>query len=92
MNEMDILKLFYDEMVGQGKTRDTVFLSIDESAVAILSQKLKQPVSLEQIHKLTDICIANEWIERTTIDPHYNYLSLTEAGLQVILANIYSAR
>lgn len=90
MNEIDILKLFYDEMRAQGKTREVVFLNIDESAVAKLSQKLRTAVTLEQIHKLTDICIANEWIERTTIDPHYNFLSLTESGLQIVLANIYT--
>ncbi|KTD31270.1 MULTISPECIES: hypothetical protein [Legionella] len=90
MNEMDILKLFYDEMKAQGLTRDQVFLNIDEEAAGILSVKLGIPVSLEEAQKLTDTCIANEWIERTTVDPNYNYLSLTEAGLQVVLANIYS--
>ncbi|KTC92457.1 hypothetical protein OQJ18_10545 [Fluoribacter dumoffii] len=90
MNELDILQLFYDEMKNRGVTRDQVFLSIEEEAAAMLSQKLGQPVSVEQAQKLTDICIANEWLERTTADPHYKYLSLTEAGLQIILTNRYS--
>lgn len=90
MNEIDILNLFYDEMKAQGVTREVVFLSIEEDAAAQLSQKLKQPVHLEQMQKLADICIANEWLERTTADPHYKYLSLTEAGLQIVLANQYS--
>ncbi|KTD00227.1 hypothetical protein OQJ19_05290 [Fluoribacter gormanii] len=90
MNELDILKLFYDEMKNRGITRDQVFLSMEEDAAAMLSQKLKQSVSLEAVQKLTDICIANEWLERTTADPNYKYLSLTEAGLQIILANRYS--
>jgi hypothetical protein len=89
MNEVDILKLFYDEMKTRGVTREEVFLSIEEDAAAVLSQKLKQPVSVEDAQKLTDICIANEWLERTTADPHYKYLSLTEAGLQIVLANEY---
>jgi len=90
MNELDILKLFYDEMKIRGITRDQVFLSIEEEAAEVLSQKLKIPVSMEQAQKLTDICIANEWLERTTADPNYKYLSLTEAGLQVAIGNEYS--
>ncbi|MDP3269791.1 MAG: hypothetical protein Q8M40_12210 [Legionella sp.] len=89
MNEIDILKLFYDEMVLRGKTRDQVFLSIEEEAADALAQKTNAPVSLDVIQKLTDICIANEWLERTTADPHYKYLSLTEAGLQMVIANQY---
>ena len=89
MNEMDILKLFYDEMRVRGVTRDQVFLTIEEEAASMLSQKLHTPISVEMAQKLTDVCIANEWLERTTADPNYKYLSLTEAGLQVILANEY---
>lgn len=63
---------------------------MEEDAAAMLSQKLGQSVSVADLQKLTDICIANEWLERTTADPNYKYLSLTEAGLQIILANQYS--
>ncbi|WP_045097576.1 hypothetical protein [Legionella fallonii] len=90
MNEMDILRLFYDEMVAQGVTREQVFLSIEEEAAAKLSQKIKAPVSVEDAQKLADICIANEWLERTTADPNYKYLSLTENGLQIVLVNQYT--
>ncbi|MGM9453566.1 hypothetical protein ACTAZI_09545 [Legionella bozemanae] len=90
MNELDILQLFYDEMKNRSATRDQVFLNMEEEAATMLSQKLGQSVSVADLQKLTDICIANEWLERTTADPNYKYLSLTEAGLQVILANQYS--
>ncbi|MDP1602536.1 MAG: hypothetical protein Q8M03_04655 [Legionella sp.] len=90
MNEIDILRLFYDEMTARSATREVVFLNIDEAAVMVLSEKLKTPVSLEEAHRLTDICIANEWLERTTIDPGYNFLSLTQAGLQIVLASEYT--
>ncbi|HIG0326872.1 TPA: hypothetical protein ACX87D_000738 [Legionella pneumophila] len=89
MNEMDILSLFYDEMIARGVTREQVFLSIEEDAAAMLTQKLGNPVSVEEAQKLTDICIANEWLERTTADPYYKYLSLTEAGLQILLSTLY---
>lgn len=90
MNELDILRLFYDEIKARGVTRNDVFLNIDEAAAATLSEKLKQPVSLEEAQRLTDVCIANEWLERTTIDPGYNFLSLSEAGLQIVLINEYT--
>ena len=90
MNELDILKLFYDEMTAHGSTREVVFLNIDETSAGILSQKLSIPVTLDDTHRLTDICIANEWLERTTIDPGYNFLSLTEAGLQIVINNQYN--
>lgn len=89
MNEMDILDLFYDELRAEGQTRDTLFLSLDETAIAKLEQKLRANVSIEQLHKLADICIANQWLERTTADPEYKYLSLTEAGLQIAIAYQY---
>jgi len=90
MNEMDILKLFYDAMKARGVTRDQVFLSMEEESAVLLSQKLSIPVDMEHMQRLTDTCIANEWLERTTADPNYKYLSLTEAGLQIVLANEYS--
>jgi len=90
MNEVDVLKLFYDEMTLRGVTRDKVFISIEEPSAAMLTQKSGQPASLETVQKLTDICIANEWLERTTADPNYKYLSLTDAGLQIILSSLYT--
>lgn len=89
MKELDILNLFYEEIKARGETRESVFLSIDENTAGILAQKLKEPVSLEEVQRVTDICIANEWLERTTADLEYNYLSLTGAGLQIVLAAEY---
>ena len=89
MKELDILNLFYNTMKARGVTREEVFLNIDDDAVVLLSQNLGRPASLEEAQKITDICIANEWLERTTADPGYNYLSLSEAGLQIVLANEY---
>ena len=91
MTEMDILQLFYDEIVIQGTTRDQIFLSLEEDAAIALSQKLKAPIDMEGMQRLADVCVANEWLERTTADPNYKYLSLTEAGLQMVLANRWHA-
>ncbi|CAM2812289.1 hypothetical protein [Legionella worsleiensis] len=92
MNEMDVLDLFYDELRAEGKTRLTLFISLDELAAAKLSEKLGVEVTLKTLHKLADICIANEWLERTTADLEYRYLSLTEAGLNMAVNYQYIAR
>lgn len=92
MNEMDILDYFYDKLRQEGKTRDTLYLSLDESAAQELQQKLGTEIKLSELHRYADICIANEWLERTTADPAYNYLSLTEAGLVLAVAFQYSTR
>lgn len=90
MNEMDILDYFYDELRAEGQTKDTLFLSLDESAVAQLRQKLGVDIQLTDLHQCADICIANQWLERTTADPEYRYLSLTDAGLQMAISHQYS--
>lgn len=92
MNELDILDIFYDELRKQGLTRQTLFISLDNSTIVLLKEKLGIDVQLEEVHQLADICIANEWLERTTADPEYRYLSLTEAGLQMAINNQYSKR
>lgn len=92
MNEMDILDLFYDELRVEGQTRETLFINLDESALSILKNKLGVDLQIEVLHKLADICIANEWLERTTIDPGYNYLSLTATGLQLAIDYQYTKR
>jgi hypothetical protein len=89
MNEMDILDLYYDELRKQGLTRQTLFMSLDNTAIVLLKQKIGMDVQLEAVHRLADICIANEWLERTTADTYYSYLSLTEAGLQIAIGHQY---
>jgi len=89
MNEFELLKIFYEEMKAQGTSRDNVFLSIDDNMLAIMRHKFGEVVRIEDIQVLADICIANEWMERTTADPYYNFLSLTDAGLQIVILREY---
>lgn len=90
MNELDLLEIFYNEMKAQGVDRTNVYISLDENMMPVIQQLFDRNIQLEGVQKLADICIANEWLERTTADPHYNFLSLTEAGLQMVLQHIYS--
>ena len=89
MNEFDLLKIFYNEMKAKGSSRDEVYLSVDEGMLGIMRHQFGDQIQIEDIEVLADICIANEWLERTTADQYYNFLSLTEAGLQMSIARQY---
>ncbi len=90
MNEIDILNIFYDELRAEGQIRENLFISLDETVAAKLKAKLGVEIRLDDVHQLADICIANEWLERTTADPGYHYLSLTEAGLNMAITQKYT--
>ncbi|WP_133127465.1 hypothetical protein [Legionella nagasakiensis] len=89
MNEFDLLGIFYEEVKARGTTYDKVFLDIDQNMVAMLRQNFGYNVGLDELYRLADLCIANEWLERTTADPYYNFLSLTEDGLKVFVKHKY---
>jgi hypothetical protein len=89
MSEIDILDFFYDQLRATGQTRHTLFISLDDAATEKISLKLGVEIPLTTVHHFADICIANEWLERTTADLEYRYLSLTEAGLSVAISYQY---
>lgn len=89
MTEMDILDVFYDELKARSENRESLFLDIDDTFVAKITQKLGDAPGLIQLQLLADICIANGWLERTTADVEYRFLSLTDAGLQVAITRQY---
>lgn len=84
MDEMDLLDVFYTEMKFSGLKHDQIFINLDEELVLFLQDTYGHDLHLSDVQRLADICIANEWIERTTADRGYNYLSLTEEGLEMI--------
>lgn len=89
MNEINLLEIFYSEMLARGEVRENMSISIDDDFLIVAKNKFGDNVTFELLEGLADICIANEWLERTTADPYYNFLSLTEAGLQVVLLHEY---
>ena len=68
MNELDLLEIFYNEMKAQGVDRTNVYISLDENMMPVIQQLFDRNIQLEGVQKLADICIANEWLERTTAD------------------------
>jgi len=85
MNEMDLLIVFHDVMKRLGATNDHVFVDIDETMLSLMRHKFGQHIQMKDLHQLADNCIANEWLERTTADPYYHALSLTDNGLDAVL-------
>lgn len=83
--EFDILALFVDEMESEGVSRKLIRLSVDDAFVGRLSDKLGMAISLEPIQRLVDRCLANEWLEHTSLGTgKYGFLAITATGLGVV--------
>lgn len=85
MDEYGLLLIFYNEMRARKVDHFNLFLSIDEGMVELLADDYDVNTSVRELENLADICIVNGWLERTTADPYYRYLSLTEEGLREIM-------
>ena len=85
ITEFDILELYADEMERQGAGRQQVRLSVDDSMLSALCEKLNIRATLEELQMSADKCFANEWLEHTILGGgKYGYLSLTAMGLEVV--------
>lgn len=83
--EIDVLAIFVDEMDLQGMSRKLIRLSVDDAFIGRLNAKLRVTSSLEQIKKLADRCLANEWLEHTSMGTgQYGFLAITTTGLGVV--------
>src|SRR5258708_34345996 len=79
--EIDVLTMFVDEMEAQGASRKRIRLTVDANFAERLGQKLNVPVTLELVQKLTDQCLANEWLEG---GGKYGMLMITTTGFGVV--------
>lgn len=84
VTEFDILELYVSEMESHGANRNLVRVSVDDSMVSDLRNKLGVEVTLEKLQRLTDKCLANEWLEHRVMAGKYGQLGLTTAGLGVV--------
>lgn len=83
--EIDVLSIFVDKMESEGASRKLIRLSVDDAFVEHLNDKLGVATSLEPIQKLTDRCLANEWLEHTILGSgKYGFLAITAMGLGVV--------
>ncbi len=86
VTEFDILDLYVSEMESQGANRNLVRLSVDDSMVTALREKIGGEVTLEKLQRLADKCLANEWLEHRVMAGKYGHgqLGLTTTGLGVV--------
>lgn len=83
--EFDLLEIYVEEMERQGVNRNLVRLDADDSMAAKLSSKTEKEVSSEQIQRLVDRCLANEWLEHAAMGVgKYGQLALTTTGFGVV--------
>lgn len=81
--EIDLLRLYVEYMEQEGCNRKLVRISIDEGVVAQLAAA-SFSATVASVQKLADRCLANEWLERTSIDGKYSGLSLTASGFGIV--------
>ena len=88
-NEYDFLFLFYQQMLALGQSHNLIRLSVNARMVEEIYEKSKIPVNENELQDVADICLANRWIERTTMggDQYCNFL-LTTAGFGVVKSKL----
>ena len=84
ITEFDILELYADEMESEGANRNLIRISVDEYMASALSDKFGVEVTLENLQRLADMCLANEWLEHRVMAGKYGQLGLTTTGLGVV--------
>ena len=89
MNELILLGIFYDEMTARGSDLNNVFLSVDGNMMTHLKDTYDIDITINELEDAARVCIASRWLERTTADPYFNYLSMTENGLKKFLDSNY---
>ena len=80
ISEYDLLEVFVDEMESRGENRSLIRFSIDDAMVVLISKKHGGNFTLDQLHRLADRCLANEWLEHRVMAGKYEALGLTTTG------------
>lgn len=84
-DEYDFLDLFYQEMLSAGRARNLIRLSVNARMVEDIYEKSAISVTEDHLKKMSDICLANSWVEHTTIGTgQYGNLQLTTIGFGVV--------
>lgn len=85
VSEEDILMVFVGVMEARGENRKLVRLDVDIGMLERINRAKGSNIDLEQLHRIADRCLANEWLEHTTISAgKYGDLSLTTTGLGIV--------
>lgn len=84
-NEFHLLEVMVDEMEARGVNRNLLRFTVDDELVALVNIKANKPITVEEAWRLTDKCLANEWLEHTVMGVgQYDELKLTATGMGVV--------
>ena len=81
--EFDLLDFYYQTMLDNGSTRNLIRYSIDHRLVEKIYEKRSISLSESELQKIADICLANNWLEYTSIAGKYGNLCLSTTGLGI---------
>ena len=81
--EFHLLDFYYQTMLDEGSTRNMVRYSIDHRLVETIYENTNISLSEVELQKMADICLANNWLEHTSMAGKYGNLSLSTTGLGV---------
>ena len=84
VTEVDLLKTFVKEMEDTGATKEQIFKNIDLELLAEINNVTKANISLAELEKITDKCIAKEWLKHGSISEKYGYIVLTSSGNGIV--------
>ncbi len=84
--EYDLLDFYYQRMLDEGSGRNLVRFSIDNQLVEIIYEKTDHSLSESELQKLADVCLANNWLEHTSMAGKYGNLCLSTTGLGIATA------
>ena len=90
MLELKILKNIIDYMDEQGLSYKFVYINIDENLVEEINSEYSTNVTLTELKKAADRCIAREWLIRKDLGSKYNSLAATAKGVGVVRSKIKS--
>ena len=83
-DEFDFLNLFYQKMLDEGQSYNITRLSVNNRMVEDIYDKSTFSLTEEYLKKMADICLANSWIEYSSLAGNYTNLRLTTTGNGVI--------
>lgn len=85
VSEEDILRVFVEEMETRGENRKLVSLDVNQPMLERINSAKGSNIDLEQLRRMADRCLANEWLEHTVMGAgKYGHLSLTTTGVGVV--------
>lgn len=84
-SEFYVLENIVDYMEANGVNSALVEFSLDQNVVEEINRKHKVKLSIKDIEKSIDICLANEWLKHAYLGSgKYKGLRITTTGLGII--------